>query len=798
MSGRGRWIAFLLVALALVLSAGRWGSVFLTERLWEATVSEGVAIAGARRALLGLALEFSVLAVATLWFVFNLTIAARAALPDRAPPEREGAKLWPAQLPRWSLTVLGMLAGALFGGGAGSWLDELLLTMDGVRFGIPDPLLGADLGLFLRDVPLWIHAQSRLATFAIVALVMTLALHVAGGAVRIVNRRLWISPKVRGHLAVLLVVLALSLAWGRSLEPFRLAAGLRGPMLSSEFLLRTLVAELQGGLSLAAGVTSLFWWLRLRGSIVGIVWLVLGLSLLGGEVLPLRTEVAASDEGWQAAARRLDSVAYALGEAEGPAPVVKVSAAALAPSLWDEPQVATVADSGAVAGVGRGWVQAGSVPDAVWFAVRTVQGLPPALLALSDDQASSTGGLLAWGEGDSAPSPGLQPYRELSPHALRPGAPAVDVATEARGVALDSWPRRMILAWALQVPAALSSPSGSRLAWRLDPGVRLRSVAPFAHWSPARARLLEGSLVWTSEGLLTSDLFPSSSRIVVNAGTVSMVRPAFLGVVDATVGTVRIFRREAGDSLAAAYGRIAEPLIEAPDAIPAELRRGEAYPEELLLAQARALEGPAWRAGRMERSPDGSGVLPPSAIGAAEVLVPFIHEGSREIRAFLYARRTASGDSVRFFRLDSLHTVESSAALIQRWEQFPFQQMIRDSVRAAGASFETGRVRHVVASDGIAAYQPAWAVSSFGRVQLVMVNVALDRRLGTGRSVAEAWKNLHGQMSPITAGAGVQAVLEEARKWMRHADSALKRGDLPELGRALAYLHDLLEPTGNR
>lgn len=200
----------------------------------------------------------------------------------------------------------------------------------------------------------------------------------------------------------------------------------------------------------------------------------------------------------------------------------------------------------------------------------------------------------------------------------------------------------------------------------------------------------------------------------------------------------------------------------------------------------------------MERSPDGSGVLPPSAIGAAEVLVPFIHEGSREIRAFLYARRTASGDSVRFFRLDSLHTVESSAALIQRWEQFPFQQMIRDSVRAAGASFETGRVRHVVASDGIAAYQPAWAVSSFGRVQLVMVNVALDRRLGTGRSVAEAWKNLHGQMSPITAGAGVQAVLEEARKWMRHADSALKRGDLPELGRALAYLRDLLEPTGNR
>jgi hypothetical protein len=30
---------------------------------------------------------------------------------------------------------------------------------------------------------------------------------------------------------------------------------------------------------------------------------------------------------------------------------------------------------------------------------------------------------------------------------------------------------------------------------------------------------------------------------------------------------------------------------------------------------------------------------------------------------------------------------------------------------------------------------------------------------------------------------------------MRHADSALKRGDLQELGRALANLKDLLEPS---
>src|ERR1043166_4499994 len=73
MPGRGRRVAVALIVLALVLSAGRWGSDFLTERLWEASVSEAVATAGARRALLALALELSV-----------LPLAGRARRPHRA------------------------------------------------------------------------------------------------------------------------------------------------------------------------------------------------------------------------------------------------------------------------------------------------------------------------------------------------------------------------------------------------------------------------------------------------------------------------------------------------------------------------------------------------------------------------------------------------------------------------------------------------------------------------------------------------------------------------------------------
>src|ERR1044071_6842773 len=99
MPGRGRRVALALLLLALVLSAGRWGAEFLTERLWEASVSEPVAVAGARRALIALALELSALLLASAWLVAHFVIAARTALPDYPPPEREHAHVWAPPVP---------------------------------------------------------------------------------------------------------------------------------------------------------------------------------------------------------------------------------------------------------------------------------------------------------------------------------------------------------------------------------------------------------------------------------------------------------------------------------------------------------------------------------------------------------------------------------------------------------------------------------------------------------------------------------------------------------------------------
>ncbi|PYP42265.1 MAG: hypothetical protein DMD43_03525 [Gemmatimonadetes bacterium] len=797
MPGRGRRVAVALIVLALVLSAGRWGSDFLTERLWEASVSEAVATAGARRALLALALELSVLLLAVAWLVGHVVVAARIALPDYPPPDREHAQVWPAKLPRWTLTAGAVVLGALVGGGADRWLDHLLLAASGARLGVRDPLVGADLGRFVGAVPLWLEMQSRAAVLAAAGLGCVVLLHLAGGTIRTEGRRLVVSPRVRGHVAILLAGLALALAWGSSLEPFRLATGSRGPLLSSEYLLRTLVAEVQAGIGAAAALAGLLWWGRLRGSAVVGVWILFGVALLAGRVLPLHTEAAIADPTWRAAARGLDSVAFALGGVKAGPPPVRTPAASLTPSLWDAPMLAAgAADSSALSGPRRGWIAPGGSPHPVWFAVRVARGEPPALLALSDDQVSPTGGLLSWREGDSAPAPGVNSYLELSPHNLRPAAPEIDLADEARGVQLGGWVKRLVLAWALQYPRALSASPGARLAWRLDPAVRLAAVAPFAHWSPPTPRLLQSGLVWESDGLLLGGFFPASARIPWGGATISMVRPALLGVVNARTGGVRIFRDDPADSLAAAWARITDPLIEPPSAVPAELRSFRSYPDELLLAQARALEGPAWHAGRLDRSGGDSGeAMPPAAPGGAEAVVPLLDDGSREVRALLLARRTAAGDSVRLVEVDSVLAPESAAALAASWDRFPFRQAIHDSVSAAGARIEKGRVRFALASDGVVAYQPVWSVSPAGRAQLVLVSVALGRKAGVGRTMAEAWRNLRGEASPTAAGSHAEAVLEAARRLMRHADSALKRGDLQELGRALANLKDLLEPS---
>ena len=785
MPGRGRRVAVVFLVAAGALAAGHWIAVFLADRIWEADVSAAVAAAGLRRALIEAGLEAGLVAVAAGWLFLHFSLAIRTALPIRPAPERETVG-WPRTIPRFVVPITAAVLGYLIGSGGARLAHPFRILLDGGSVGIRDPFLEEDLATYAGSFPFWSALQSKAVILSIVALVVVVFLFAIGGLIARSGRRIRVSPRARGQLAVLVSILAIVLAWGTSLEPLRLAAGARGPIRHSEFLLQAMMSYLQSGVGAAAAVVSLLWWVRIRGAVALLFWLLFAVARIGSELLPLHPDLAISDPVWRGEARRLDSVAFRLRATSHdrtrlPPP------ARLVPTLWDDSVAAR-------AGLGtyphRGWLRPG-IP--VWLGLRrTPSG--PAVAAMADDRLSPSGAPLFWQTGSAGAlsalgSLGAAARPEL---AIHPGAPRIALFPDslAPGPRAAGLGRRLLLAWAWQFTPVLGERPGVRVGWRLDPLIRLRSIAPFVHWSAPRLRLLDAGWIWQSDGLLVSERFPSSGPVPWEGGSASMVRSMFLGTVDAGSGRVRIFQRDAGDSLAALLARVYRPLIEPAARAPLALREGEGYPTELALAQARVLAGPAWNAGLLEPVRGGLVMERP---GGSDRVVTFVRPGSQLLASMLLLTRTAVGDSLYLVPLDSMPPIEAAGLIGQRWERFPFQQMLRDSILAAGAAFRTGAVRYALSSEGPIAYQPAWSEGPAARPRLALVNVALGSHLGTGRTFEEAWKNLRGEISPSPVGSASQAILDEVRRWWQAADSALKRADLDALGRALAQLRELLE-----
>ena len=262
-------------------------------------------------------LELLVVLIAVLWFVVHFTIARRAALPDLAPA-RAGPGPAVARAPA---PVVAHRRGRGAGGAPGWGQPPAGSTRCSSPWTGPAGHSRPAPGRRSRGLPARLPALDASPGARDAALRRGAA---RGGPSPPRGRRppgrgsapLGFLPRV-GHLAVLLAVPGLALAWGSVLEPFRLASGLRGPLLSSEFLLRTLVAEVEAGLGAAAAVVSFFWWLGSAGC--------RGAGSLGG-VRPRRSWWAGcfhSHRGrgqgrWMAGlGAGLDSVAYGLATVEG-------------------------------------------------------------------------------------------------------------------------------------------------------------------------------------------------------------------------------------------------------------------------------------------------------------------------------------------------------------------------------------------------------------------------------------------------------------------------------------------------
>jgi hypothetical protein len=819
-SPRARRLVVALVALGGLLFAGRWAVELLADRWWAGEIAPAAVSFLTGWHLLRGTLEAGGILVAAAWFTGHLLIVYRAIGSVQIARHVANLEIREAITSDLLLAIAvggGLLLGLLAGNGGAAWGPTVALAWEGVTYGIREPVFGHDLGLYVAQLPLWRALHNFAFLLTTLALVICLALYTMVGAIRWVDGRPAISDHARSHLGWILVTLALVLAWGYLLEPYELVAGVHGVPDRPAVELAALVSPALTGTALMVALMSVLWASRGRHALAAAGWLVLIVaSLVGHYVLPAFAGNPGAPAVDLALTRQLERTAFgldALGDSADARLLADSSPPALAP-LWDDRMVmeALRAD-----GLDPRSEREVLRPDAavltveqrrlpVWLVVRPSPDRRPtpgaAVLAVAADRAAATGEPLFYRLGDTLAYPTPYTLLDLSPRAFHPGASALDVHRQARGPALDSWGRRLVLAWSLQAGRLLGAlPPGARVAWRRSPAERLEALMPFVDWGRPVARIVDGELVWIADGYVVTETFPLVDRLPWRRRGVSSARAALIGVVRAESGETRLYlRREAGP-LAQAWADVAAGVVRSPGEIPRTITAVLAYPAELFEGQARVLERTPWNAGALSGRPEsGSGEPGPTEggwlPGAAGTRLTALFERpvGRRVSGVLAASLDDGRPRLRLVRVDTSASIPAPRMLEETWSRFPSYQRLAESVRVSVGRLDTlARGPLVVwrAGDTLAAYRTRFAPHVGGGVSLVWVSVARGGRVGAGRTLEAAWDNLLGGSAPVPPVLP-SATLDEARRWVQLADSALRTGDWAAFGRAFDALRQVL------
>jgi hypothetical protein len=808
LSRRGRRLAAAIGGLVALLFVGRWTATLLADRWWAAELSPAAASFIIDWHLLRFTLDLCGGLVASAWFIGQLLLVYRAVGTVQVRRNVANLEFREALTPKALLTIVvitGVLLGLLVGVGASRWWRDVALAWQGVTYGITDPLLGRDLGIYVAQLPIWRAAHGFLVLLILLALSGVTALYMLVGAIRWIEHRPAINHHARAHIGWLLAALALVLAWGYWLEPYELATRPAELLDQSTWRSSMLVSPILAGIALAVGVMSAMWALRPRHALVVSAWIVLAASsIVGHWLLPSVLTGSAEPAVESRHQEQLSRVAYGLEGLRDTRlePIGPVAPPAV-PSLWNSSALAQTfpGDSSHLLSVNPALLTPFGKRRPVWLVLRS--GPPGRILAsaVADHRVSPAGEPLFFRLGDSLPRPAATALLDLRADVLGPDARDYRLLQgDAPGVPVGSWPRRLALAWALQAGELLGDlQPGSRVDWRLSPEDRLGRLAPFADWSAPTARVIDGELVWLLDGYLTSSTFPLTGRTVWRNRRVGAVAAAFLGTVNAETGAVRVYVQPRADPVATTWSRVSRGLVEPASAIPESVLRAASYPVDLFRIQAQQLERAPWKVGTLSgRTVQGSSEPPPPQVAWAPdtsgplVVATFEAPGERRLSAVLMGSRDDGRMHLSLVRLDSTATLPVRDVLQNRWANFPSYDALSDSIKEDGGKLERGPLRVEIGPGGPVAYQGYFALRPSGGMVLAWVSVAAPGRLGAGRTLREAWSNLLGATVPTPPGSAQAGRLDEARRWMEHADSALRTGDWSEFGRAWSSLRNVL------
>lgn len=212
MSRRARIIIAMAIAVVVIgLLSLRSIAVFYTDYLWFDSLDLSEVWKGVLIAKVGLAVVFMAAMFILTWV--NLLIADRLAPTYRPPgPEEEFVRRYHeaiggrANLVRIAIALLFAL---FLGAGAGARWQDWILFRNAQDFGVEDPQFGVDVGFYIFRLPFISFAITWMFTALVVVLIITATAHYLNGGIRLNTTGQRVTPVVKGHLSVLLAMLAL-------------------------------------------------------------------------------------------------------------------------------------------------------------------------------------------------------------------------------------------------------------------------------------------------------------------------------------------------------------------------------------------------------------------------------------------------------------------------------------------------------------------------------------------------------------------------------------------------------------
>ncbi len=221
------------IALVILITSLRGLANFYTDYLWFSSLDLGSVWAKILWTRVGLGALFTVVFAVLLWI--NLWVADRLgpSVRPRGPEEELVERYHAAVGERSGLVriVVSLVLGLIAGAGVSSQWESWLLFVNREEFGVEDALFGRDVGFYVFQLPFLTYLVSWLFFAFFVVFLVTAIGHYLNGGIRIqqatkASER--VSAPVKGHLSLLLGLMALTRAAGYWLDQFELTLSTRG------------------------------------------------------------------------------------------------------------------------------------------------------------------------------------------------------------------------------------------------------------------------------------------------------------------------------------------------------------------------------------------------------------------------------------------------------------------------------------------------------------------------------------------------------------------------------------------